>query len=176
LLVKAAARLRPGRALDLACGPGRHALYLAQMGWQVTAVDAAAAAVELLRKRAAELHVSVDARVADLEAGGFTIEPDAYDLICDFFYLQRGLFPPVRAGIRPGGLFVAAIHMRDESPGLKPMRPQFLLAEGELRREFEGWDLLHYSEREPDTGHSRRVARIVARRRSMPSPPALRSS
>lgn len=168
--------MRPGRALDLACGTGRHALFLAKLGWQVTAVDASPVAIELLRQRAAELRVSIQTAVADLESGAFVIEPDRYDLICDFFYLQRDLFPGIRAGIRPGGLFVATIHMRDEAAGVKPMRPQFLLGEGELRREFENWDVVSYSERKPDAGHSRRVARIVARKPAMPSPPASRPS
>lgn len=139
-------------------------------------MDASPVAVDLLRTRAAELRVSIQTAIADLESGAFLIEPDRYDLICDFFYLQRDLFPRIRAGIRPGGMFVATIHMRDEAAGVKPMRPQFLLGEGELRREFEGWDVLNYSERKPDAGHSRRVARIVARKRFMPLPPASRPS
>ena len=55
--------------------------------------------------------VAIDARVADLEAHEFTIEPYAYDLICDFYYLQRDLFPAIREGVRPGGAVVAAVHL-----------------------------------------------------------------
>src|SRR5438067_11196563 len=97
----------PGRALDLACGAGRNALYLATLGWQVTAVDSSAVAISILRERAAGLApgFSVDARVADLEAGGFTIAPASFDLILDFFYLQRDLFPHIREGLPPGGVF-----------------------------------------------------------------------
>ena len=49
LLVQAAELLRPGRALDLACGTGRNALFLASLGWQVTAVDRSAVGIRLLR-------------------------------------------------------------------------------------------------------------------------------
>src|SRR5579883_995154 len=102
LLVEVADQLPPGRALDLACGAGRNAIFLASLGWKVTAVDRSTVAIRLLRERAAGL--TIDARVADLEAGGFVIEPSGYDLICDFHYLQRDLFPAIREGVRPGGV------------------------------------------------------------------------
>jgi len=55
LLVHVADLLPPGNALDLACGPGRHALHLAKLGWRVTAVDSSAAALRILRSQAAGL-------------------------------------------------------------------------------------------------------------------------
>lgn len=134
LLVEAADLLPPGDALDLACGPGRHALHLAKLGWRVTAVDASAVAIRVLRRRAAGLPIR--ALHADLESGQFAIEPDHYDLICDFLYLQRDLFPAIRAGVRPGGVFAGAIRL-DGS---------FRLPPGELRALFDGWKILYYSE------------------------------
>ena len=115
----------------------------------------------LLRDRARGLEV--DARVADLEAGEFQIVPGTYDLICDFFYLQRSLFPSIREGVRPGGTFAGAIHLVDESPGARPRNPAFLLRREELRAEFAGWKILFYSEA-PEPGRSRLAARIIARR------------
>lgn len=163
LIVRVAETLAPGRALDIACGPGRHALFLAERGWYVTAVDGSRVAIEFLQARA--LGLTIDARVADLERGEFRIEPDAYDLICVCYYLQRDLFPHIRAGVRPGGLVVAAIHTVDDAPGVKPMNPNFLLRSGELRSEFAGWAILHYYEGKPtEAGHQRQVAEIVARR------------
>lgn len=161
LLVEVADRLPPGRALDLASGPGRNALHLARLGWQVTAVDSSPVAIRLLRERGAGL--PVDARLADLERGEFLIVPAAYDLICDFFYLQRDLFPRIRDGVRPGGVFAGAIHLFDETPGLCPRNPAYMLRPGELRREFTGWKIFFYSEG-PEAGRSRRAARIIARR------------
>lgn len=156
------------RALDLACGAGRHALVLAARGFRVTAVDASRAGVELTRERARERGLEVDARVADLERGGFEIEPDAYDLVCDFYYLQRDLFPAMRAGARAGGIVAAAVHIVDEGPSARPGNPDFLLLPGELRAEFDGWEVLHYDEtagRDADAGrHSHRTAELIARR------------
>lgn len=165
LLVSAAAKLEPGRALDLACGAGRHAVFLAERGWQVTAVDASLVGIRLGMEAARERRVEVDWRVADLEANGFEIEAEAYDLILVFYYLQRKLFSQLRTGVRKGGHIIAAIHMVDETPDIKPMNPDFLLAPGELRAEFHGWEILHDYEGSPtEGGHKRRSAEIVARK------------
>lgn len=157
VLVQVAEVVPPGRALDLACGAGRNALFLASLGWDVVAVDASPAAIRVLRERADAGGLRVDGRVADLETGAFVIEPGGYDLICDFFYLQRDLFAPMREGVRPGGAFAAEIHLRDEQPH------RFVLDPGELRREFEGWKILYYSE-SVRPGQSRPSAAILARR------------
>lgn len=144
LLVEVAGILKPGDALDLACGAGRHALHLVQLGWRVTAVDSAASALRALQARARGW--PIDIRRADLEQSGFTIEPDSYDLICDFFYLQRDLFPRIREGLRLGGTFVGAMRLSGS----------FSLHPGEFRTLFEEWKILSYSETN--------VARIVARK------------
>ncbi|MEO7649123.1 MAG: methyltransferase domain-containing protein [Bryobacteraceae bacterium] len=135
-----------GRALDLACGPGRNSLYLAGLGWQVTAVDYSKVAIGMLRGR----DPRIDARVADLEAGGFSIAPHSYDLICDLFYLQRNLFSEIRIGVRKGGLFVGAIHL----PGER-RNPSYVLQPGELRSVFADWKILHYGE----TDHAEIITR-----------------
>jgi SAM-dependent methyltransferase len=78
-LVAEASELPPGSALDLACGEGRNAIWLAELGWTVTAVDFSTVAVEKARKRAAAGGVEVDFRVLDLLA--FEPEPRSYDLV-----------------------------------------------------------------------------------------------
>jgi tellurite methyltransferase len=151
LLVQIAEMLPPGRALDLACGAGRNAIYLARLGWRVMAVDSSAAAIARLTERAEGL--PIETRVADLERGEFAIEPLGYDLICDVHYLQRSLFPQIREGVRPGGMVVAAIHLEGS----------FALRPGELREEFAGWKILFYSEG-ATAAKEKRAARIIARR------------
>jgi SAM-dependent methyltransferase len=144
VLVSAAEHLKPGRALDLACGTGRNALWLAERGWNVTAVDGSRAAIEILQSRSS----AIDARVADLERGEYAIEPRAWDLIAIIRYLQRDLFEAAKAGVAPGGLIVATALLGD--------RGRYRMHPGELRRYFEGWEILHY--READ------LAELVARR------------
>jgi SAM-dependent methyltransferase len=157
--------LKPGRALDIACGVGRHAIHLAEHGWQVTAVDSSRAGIEILQQRAREARVTVEARVADLESGEFHIEPGTYDLICVFYYLQRDLFPPIRAGAKPGGTVVAAIHLNDGKQDAKPSNPAFLLEPGELKQLFADWQITYYREGESDEGgHHHDTAYLIARK------------
>jgi len=157
LLVETVENLVPGHALDLACGAGRNALHLACLGWSVVAVDSSPMAIRRLRERAAATKLTVETHLADLEAGAFAIEPGTYDLICDFFYLERSLFPQIREGVRPGGLFVAEIHLRAAEAH------QFVLEPGELRALFEDWKIFYYSEVRA-ASHRRPVAQMVARR------------
>jgi SAM-dependent methyltransferase len=164
LLIDIIRKLPPGRALDLACGTGRHAIFLAQNGWNVTAVDNSAVGVEIARARAAETGLKIDFRVADLEKGEFEIGSGAYDLICDFYYLQRDLSPAMKAGVRPGGMVISTVHIYGEGEETEG----FLLKEGELRTFFEDLDILHYHETsltDTDAGdHHRRTAEIIAKR------------
>lgn len=165
LLRKAVDILMPGRALDIACGVGRHAIFLAERGWTVTAVDGARVGIEILKARARELGLTVDARVADLERGEFHIEPGTYDLICVFYYLQRDLFPSIRAGVKAGGAVVAAIHLNDGKEDARPRNPAYLLEPGELKQLFAGWEITYYHEGESDEGgHHHDTAYLIARK------------
>src|SRR5579884_2142408 len=84
-LVAETVGLGPGRALDLACGEGRNAVWLAERGWQVTGVDFSEVALEKARRLAAERGVVVEWRQADLL--DYQVEPGAFDLVL-LFYLQ----------------------------------------------------------------------------------------
>ena len=165
LVVEFASKLKPGRALDVACGVGRHAVWLAERGWQVTAVDGSRVAIEILQQRASDKGLVIDSRIADLERDEFIIEPDSYDLILNCCYLQRDLFPTIKAGVRAGGVVIAVIAMVDDDPNVKPMNPAFLLDPGELRAEFEGYELLRdFEGKQGGGGHQRAYSEIVARR------------
>jgi len=133
--VKIAGEIPAGRALDLACGTGRNALWLAERGWQVTAVDYSPAAVAILRSR----NSAIDARVADLERGDFTVVPRSWDLIVISRYLQRDLFEPAKAGLVPGGVIIAIVLLSKEEK-------RFRVQPGELARYFDGFQILHSSE------------------------------
>ena len=162
LVVESVAGVAPGKALDLACGAGRNSIYLARLGWQVTAVDGSAAAIELVNQRSA----AVRTVVADLEDGSFRVEPESWDLILSCYYLQRDLFPIIKAGVQPGGLVVAIVHT--PSPGEEPNEKR--AAPRELRTFFEDWTIEHYYEGAPrDGAHKRDVAEIRARKSSTPA-------
>jgi len=161
LLVETAANLVPGAAIDLACGAGRNALYLAEKGWNVTAVDGSAAAIEIARRRAAERGFALRTEVADLTAASFDLPQNAFDLIVIAYYLQRDLFARVQAAVRPGGLVLAIAHTPEAGASWSYKRA----APGELRGFFTGWEILHdYEGPSRDPAHHRPVAEIVARR------------
>jgi tellurite methyltransferase len=161
LLVETAEKLLPGKALDLACGSGRNAIWLAELGWSVTAVDGSPVAIEILRSRASERGAAVNMKVADLEKFGYLIEPTSWNLIAICYYLQRDLFEHAKQGVVPGGILISIVHITEpgEEPTAHRLRP------GELERYFQGWEILHRREGRPnDSAHQRSVAEIIARR------------
>ena len=161
LIVDFASKLRPGRALDVACGVGRHAIWLAEHGWNVTGVDSSRVALGILQERAREKNVRVETTLADLEKHESVFEPEGYDLIVVCRYLQRDLFPSIRVATRAGGVVIAIIGLVEND---SKMNPAYLLNPGELRREFEGWELLHDFE---GKRNGPAVAEIIARRASL---------
>ncbi|MCM0677346.1 class I SAM-dependent methyltransferase [Micromonospora phytophila] len=105
----------PGRAVDLAAGEGRNAVWLAGRGWQVTAVDFSPVAVARGRELAAARGVPVDWRVADVTAE--PLEPAAYDLaLVAYLHLPpadlAGVLGRAREALRPGGRIVVVGHDR----------------------------------------------------------------
>lgn len=151
LLVETARKLKPGQALDLACGTGRNAIWLAEHGWKVTAVDRSPIAIP-----------TVDTHVADLEKHEFSIAEAAWDLIAVCYYLQRDLFEPVKRGVKPGGVALVIVHMFEP----EHEQSRFSVQPGELAKYFDGWEILHYREGKPnDSEHKRAVAEIVATKR-----------
>src|SRR5664279_5166859 len=93
-----------GRALDLAGGIGRHALYLADRGWLVTLMDISEVALTQARRQAEQCDVHILTEQIDLTEA--QLPEDAFDLIVVFFYLERGLFSQIAAALRPGGILI----------------------------------------------------------------------
>ncbi len=124
-------------------------------------MDGSEAAIQILRQRAADQRVRINACIADLEKGEYPIEPESWDLIAICYYLQRDLFETAKGGVMAGGVLLAIVHIAE--PGEEPT--QFRLRPGELERYFEGWEIVHYYEgKSRDPAHARAVAEIVARR------------
>jgi SAM-dependent methyltransferase len=112
-LVAEVADLRPGTALDLACGAGRNAVWLAGQGWRVTAVDFSGVALRMARSLAAERAVDVEWIEADVVA--WTPPARAYELVCVFYLQLPASERPIAlaraaAGVRPGGTLLVVGH------------------------------------------------------------------
>jgi SAM-dependent methyltransferase len=105
--------MTPGRALDLACGEGRHAIWLAGLFWEVRAVDFSDVAIAKGRLLAERHAVQVDFEVADLNE--YVPEPESADLAI-VFYLQlpaeerTPILRKAAAAVAPGGTFLLVAH------------------------------------------------------------------
>jgi len=138
----------PGKALDLACGIGHASIWLANRGWDVTAVDVSPIGIGLASRFADRMGVRVNFVVADLDA--FELGTEIYDLITVFRFLDRGTLPQrIMAALKPGGQLVYETFLADDSPVAehRPSNPQFLLAAGELPRIYNNLRVIRAEER-----------------------------
>jgi SAM-dependent methyltransferase len=155
-----------GRALDVACGDGRNARYLAQRGYHVDAIDASSVAVEALRRAARERGLAITPRVVDLEREPLPAGP--YDVVVTMNFLQRDLFGALQDALAPGGLLIyetlGQAHVEELG---RSFNPAYLLEDGELLRAFDGLEIIdHFTGVAERAGDPRGVGSIVARRPS----------
>jgi SAM-dependent methyltransferase len=150
-----------GNALDLACGSGRNAVYLAMQGLRVTAIDRLADALENARDLAQRSSVQIETRQHDLETSGLPPR-DTADVVVVVRYLERLLFAAIAAAVRPGGLLVYETFTRAQAALGHPRNPRFMLDARELAGAFPHLETLEYAEGFFDGAH---LARLIARRR-----------
>ena len=160
-----------GRALDLACGSGRHVRHLAARGLQLTAVDRDATALEALADCANTI-------VADLEAGPWPLAGAQFDLVLVTNYLWRPRLPDIVALVAPGGWLVYETFADGQQTIGRPANPAFLLRPGELLQACAGLRVLAYEDGfEPSaangTVNGRYVQRVAAVRPASLAGPAL---
>ncbi len=160
----------PPRALDVACGLGRNALFLARSGWRVDAVDVSDVALSALSARAGSEGLPVRCLRRDLEPDASAPVVDfgvaAYDLAVVFRYTNLALLGPLASALRPGGYLMVEMHLRSDAEVVGPGNPRFRVEPGALRDAAVGVDVLHCSEgivEDPD-GRRAALARLVARR------------
>lgn len=171
------------QVLDVACGHGRHARWLAGLGHHVTAVDRDPALLAPLAGLATTL-------VADLEADPWPLPGRTFDAVVVTNYLWRALLPALMAAVAPGGLLIYETFAQAHAALGRPRRPEFLLRPGELIDLVRtappvdaadpssgvstsgAWHVIAFEEgRLPARGDTpeREVQRIVARRGGAPS-------
>lgn len=127
-VVRHAAHIAPGgTVLDLACGGGRNARWLARQGFVVEAVDRNTQALSGLAGIA-----GIHATAADLEAGDWPYLARQFDAIVVCRYLHRPLLPVIATALNPGGVLIYETFMVGNERFGKPSNPDFLLHENEL--------------------------------------------
>ncbi len=163
-LLRARPMLQQGKALDIACGMGRNAMYLAEEGFKVTAVDVSQVGLDLLHQEAQRRELEIETQQIDLEQGEPVLPAGSFDLLLNLFYLHRPLLPQELAKVRPGGIAVMRTFSRSGADKFGAVRPEISLAEGELLEIFSGWEVLLHEEGLEPSAKGGSLAGIVARR------------
>jgi SAM-dependent methyltransferase len=155
-----------GFALDLACGNGRNARYLAGLGFEVEALDISDVVIDWLQQRTKEWKLPIQPRCMDLATASLPLEK--YQVVANFFYLERSLFVTIKEALAPGGLLFFETFTKDQLElSSKPIHPSYMLNSNELLWAFADLRILHYQEMIiPDQAHDRpkAVARLLARK------------
>ena len=167
LLAEWLPRLPRGRALDVACGAGRNALYLAAHGFAVTGLDISDVAIERGRRAAAERGLDVEWLCADLDDDlERALPPGGFDVIVWVRYVHRTLMPALVARLNVGGTLLCEQHLATAAPVAGPTSAAYRLAPGDLARTARPLQVLHTYEGalvDPD-GRPVALAQLVARR------------
>ena len=151
---------RPGTALDVAGGLGRHAIWLARRNWRVTLIDVSEVGLAKAQENAGRVADQIEFVRADMKE--FNAGRRRYDLVLVFFYLERKIFPELVKALRPGGLLIYKTYTREQRKFKSgPSHPFHLLKENELLKAFSRLRVLYYSETIRDRG----VAEFVGEKR-----------
>ena len=152
-----------GRALDIATGEGRNAVFLAQHGFEVDAVDISERGLRKARQLAREKGVKINTFAVDLDR--FQIEKERYNLIANFYFLKRRLIQRIKKGLKKEGRVIFETYILDHrklgTGG--PKQAKYFLKSNELIRFFNNFRILFYREGIFREGGKRKaVASLIA--------------
>ncbi len=158
-VVKKFFHLAPGKkALDIAAGNGRNAVFLSQKGFSVDAVDISEVGLTEFASR----FPNINPICADLDQ--FEIATGHYDLILNVKFLNRRLFPYIQEGLKPGGIVIFHTLLGSDSNKSTPEHCQdYLLQANELLHAFLAMRIIYYREvGDPEMKNSDEMATLVA--------------
>jgi SAM-dependent methyltransferase len=158
--------LKKGKALVLAMGEGRNAVYLAGNGFDVTGVDISEVAIEKCKKLAEARNTTVNTVVADLT--NYDMGKAQYNLVTNFYYYDPSIFPQVIEALKPGGMFIleqfSVDHLKyRETSRFGPRNPNYLVKPNELLTYFKSLRILYYEDTvvELDEGMHKGTAAVI---------------
>ena len=159
------ALLPKGKALDLAAGEGRNAVFLAQHGLKVDAVDISEIGLRKTQELAGKRTVRVHTILADLDT--YQIKRGEYDLITDFYFLNRNIIPRMKRGLKKGGVVIFETYLLEHRKlhTCGPKNPKYFLKPNEPLQLFKGFRVLVYREGIFEEGGKRRaIASLIAQK------------
>ena len=149
-----------GQAIDIACGTGRNAHYLSDLGFMVDAVDISDYALERVKN-------SATINKIDIDLDKYNLTPNKYDLIVNVNYLNRRLVSQMKDALKSGGVIMFETFIVAHGDFKLPTTNlDYLLRKNELLHSFIGLDVIYYEEK-IDTnlrGERIKVASIVAKK------------
>lgn len=172
LLAESLPKLKIGktqpRAVDVACGGGRNAVYLGRLGWQVDALDISQVALERLAATAAAERLSITCIQADLEDSSplptALCAAERYDLAIMIRYTNLPLIERLKQVLKTGGYLIVEEHLITEADVVGPRNPRFRVAPGALREAATGLNIMAYREGIIDQfdGRTAALAQLIA--------------
>ena len=135
-----------GTVLDMGMGEGRNAVFLAQKGYKVTGIDISSVAVKKAYLLAQEFGVKIKGVVASLKE--YKIQPNSFDAIVCFYYVDKSLVEKIKTWLKPGGVLIYEAYTVREKAKKKRQSSddENYLREQELLRLFSGMRVLKYEE------------------------------
>jgi len=157
--------LPKGKALDIATGEGRNAIFLAQQGFHVDAVDISGEGLKKAEKLAREFEVKIHTVLADLNT--YPIKGGRYNLIVDFYFLDRSLIPKIKKGLKRGGMVIFETYLLEQRTlgTTGPKNLKYFLKPNELLFLFKGFRILRYREGIfKESGRKKAIASLIAQK------------
>ena len=163
-LKKQICELPRGMALDLAMGTGRNAIFMAENGYVVDGIDSSEVAVEKVRSFAQRESLPIHAKQADLT--NYQILENTYDVILNFYFLERSLFPHIMKGLKQGGMLLFETYTIEQPEYGRPHNPAYLLKPNELLQSFINLHIIYYHERiDKQKAGTKAIASLMAQKR-----------
>lgn len=150
LLIRHQELLGGGKALDIACGQGQNAIWLAQHGYRVLGVDISRVALDKALQEAQRLGISERVEFAQVDLDEWQPPRASFDLICVIRFLERALFPAIAQALKPNGLLFYATRHTGYLRKNPTASRHYLLEPGELAVAFQDLEVVCYQEGQED--------------------------